>query len=268
MVHGLRSALLRRPGRAVALAAALTTALATAVVLASVRPAAEPAPVLPAAVSSFAPAAVSAPVSTAAAAVGPIVVSVVGRVANPGIVRLPAGARVADAIDAAGGAQPGADTTTVNLARKLADGEQVYVGIPIPPGMAAASGPGGADSCGGAAGAGSGDGVAGSGLAGSGLADSGGAAAPGGPGADQTPTGKKGGKSKKAGLSGQQGAKVNLNNASAGELEQLPGVGPATAQKILDWRAQHQRFGSVTQLREIGGIGQAKFDKLKDLVTI
>ncbi len=62
-------------------------------------------------------------------------VSVVGKVRDPGLVQVRAGARVADAIEAAGGARGNADLMSVNLARKLVDGEQLYVGVPVPPGV-------------------------------------------------------------------------------------------------------------------------------------
>jgi competence protein ComEA len=65
---------------------------------------------------------------------GPVVVSVVGLVHKPGLVTLTAGARIADAIDAAGGALDGADLIGLNMARRVADGEQIIVGIAAPPG--------------------------------------------------------------------------------------------------------------------------------------
>lgn len=74
-----------------------------------------------------------------------LVVDVAGKVRKPGLRRLPAGSRVADAVAAAGGALPGTDTSALNLARPLGDGEQIVVGRPVPapgaPGGAAASGP-------------------------------------------------------------------------------------------------------------------------------
>jgi len=148
-----------------------------------------------------------------------IVVAVQGKVAHPGLVRLPAGSRVADAIDAAGGALPGVDLSLVNLARKLSDGELVVVGLPQADAAAAGSaqGPGG----GGPGGA--------------------------GPGA---------------------GVKINLNTASLTDLESLPGIGPALAQHILDYRTQHGDFRSVEDLRQVSGIGDAKFAAVKDLVTV
>ena len=62
--------------------------------------------------------------------------------------------------------------------------------------------------------------------------------------------------------------KVNLNTADADALDTLPGVGPATAQKILAWREQHGRFEAVEDLLDVGGIGEAKLDAIRDLVTV
>lgn len=80
--------------------------------------------------------------------VGQVVVDVSGKVRRPGIHRLPSGARVADALRAAGGARPGVDLDTLNRARVLVDGEQIIVGAP--PGQAPAAGTGGGGTGGGA----------------------------------------------------------------------------------------------------------------------
>lgn len=61
---------------------------------------------------------------------------------------------------------------------------------------------------------------------------------------------------------------VNLNTADAATLDTLPGIGPATAAKILSWREQHGRFESVDDLLDVGGIGEAKLDAIRDLVTV
>jgi competence protein ComEA len=61
---------------------------------------------------------------------------------------------------------------------------------------------------------------------------------------------------------------VNLNTASADQLEALPGIGPALAGRILAWRDEHGRFTSVEELQEVSGIGPATLAKLVDLVTV
>lgn len=72
-----------------------------------------------------------------------------------------------------------------------------------------------------------------------------------------------------AGAAGIDGdGRVNLNTADAAALDTLPGIGPATAAKILAWRDQNGRFASVEDLLDVGGIGPAKLDALRDLVTV
>jgi competence protein ComEA len=205
------------PGRLGAVALVLVAAVAAvfaAVGVWSGRPQPEPMPALPA-VSLADPAPSS---TTETAPPVELVVSVSGKVARPGLLRLPDGSRVADAVEAAGGALPGTDLSTLNLARRLADGEQVAVGVaPAPEDAAAASGP-----------------------------------APG---------------SASGSVSGG-GGKVDLNRATLDQLDALPGVGPVTAQRILDWRTAHGRFARIDQLREVDGIGERRFGQLKDLVTV
>ena len=150
-----------------------------------------------------------------------IVVDVVGKVAKPGVLTLAAGSRVVDAIAAAGGAIAGTDLTALNLAGRLIDGEEIFVGIP-PPAGAAAQAAGGV--------------VGGAGA----TAD----------GAASTPT------------------VVDINSANATELETLPGVGAVTAQRIVDWRTQHGRFTSITQLQQVAGIGPAKYAALRGRVKV
>ena len=143
-----------------------------------------------------------------------VAVHVAGRVRRPGLVRLPAGSRVHDAIRAAGGVTSGADLNAINLARKLTDGEQIRVpapGDPAPPPDAAAATPGSS------------------------------AATPSAP--------------------------LDLNTATLEQLDTLPGVGEVTANRIIAYRSAHP-FTTVDELLEVPGIGQRRFDQLKDLVTV
>ena len=168
-----------------------------------------------------------------------VVVSVVGLVAQPGLVTLAPNARVSDAVSAAGGPLDGADTLGLNLARHLADGEQIVIGIATPAGRSAALG----SSVGGTGPAPSGPGP--SGPAPSGPAPSGpavGTTAPSGP--------------------------VDLNTATAEQLDALPGIGPVTAAAIVNWRAANGGFTSVEQLAEVDGIGPARLEKLRPMVRV
>lgn len=87
------------------------------------------------------------------------------------------------------------------------------------------------------------------------------------PGAPAGPTGRITSGTAGPAAAGSSG-KVNLNLADLAALDALPGVGPVLAQQILDWRQQHGRFTSVEQLREVTGIGTAKFASLRDLVAV
>jgi len=60
---------------------------------------------------------------------------------------------------------------------------------------------------------------------------------------------------------------VNINTATADELDTLPGIGPTTAQKIIDYRTQHGPFSQIEQVMDVSGIGPATFDRIKDLIT-
>ena len=126
----------RRGVRALA-AVAVAVVLIAAFLAWRARPRVEPVPP-PVAAAASDPAADLAAASPA----GPdVVVAVEGKVGKPGVVRLPAGARVADALAAAGGAQSGVDVALLNLARKVVDGELILVGVTPPPGSTVAAGP-------------------------------------------------------------------------------------------------------------------------------
>jgi competence protein ComEA len=144
------------------------------------------------------------------------VVDVQGAVLQPGVQRLQPGARVADAIAAAGGYGPRVDAgrvaTELNLAALIRDSDRIVVPARGDP---PAAGGGGAS------------------------------VAPG----------------------GSEGRLVDLNTATASELDALPGIGPKTAQKILDARAE-KPFASVDELRDRKIVGAATFEKLRALVTV
>ena len=162
----------------------------------------------------------------AGAPAGRIVVHVVGAVVSPGVVVLADGARVADAIAAAGGAASDADTEQLNLARVLDDGEQVRV--PHAGEQLAAPDPGPSP-----------PGASGGGAA----AGSSGGSTPG-------------------------GGVVNINTAGAAELEALPGIGPALAARIVEYRDGHGPFASVDDLTDVPGIGPAKLEALRSQATV
>jgi competence protein ComEA len=152
-----------------------------------------------------------APIRVRESGGGQAFVHVTGAVRHPGVYRLPSWARLDLAVKRAGGAAAGADLQGVNLAAKVADGQQVVVPR---------------------------KGAAGAASAVAGAADP--AGGPSGP--------------------------VSLNSATPEQLDQLEGVGPATAEKILEWRKQHGGFRSVDDLKQITGIGPKKFAALKDKV--
>jgi competence protein ComEA len=199
------------PGARVLIPVAVVAALIAAGFLWLSRPRPEPvsaAPVRP----SYA-AGPSAPVAAPAASAP--VVDVAGKVRRPGVVTLSPGARVIDAIEAAGGLRPGARAGAVNLARHVVDGEQILVGATTAPG-AIASG-----------------------------------AAPGATASGPAP-----------------GALLDLNTATVDQFDQLPGVGPVLARRIVDYRTQHGAFHAIEELQDVTGIGERKYAELKDLVRV
>lgn len=143
-----------------------------------------------------------------AEATAELYVHVSGAVTTPGLYVLPAGARVVDALAAAGGFADPADRAAVNLARTIADGEQLHV-PEIGEAIADAGGP-----------AASADGV------------------------------------------------VDLNDADAAQLETLPRIGPAMAERIIAWRDENGGFTSIEDLLAVPGIGEKMLESLRDLVTV
>lgn len=147
-----------------------------------------------------------------------LVVHAAGAVVVPGLHTVPAGARVADLLTAAGGPSPDADLDRVNLAAPLVDGARIWFprsGEAAEPVVVAGAG-GGA-----------------------------------GPGAGPSPA-----------------TPIDLNTATAEQLDALPGVGPATAAAIIEHRESHGPFRSVDDLLAVPGIGESKLAQLRDLVTV
>ena len=175
-------------------------------------------------------------------------VHVAGAVNNPGVYTLPAQGRAVDAIAAASGAAADADLDRVNLAGALSDGVQIYV-----PHRGETAAPAQIQPNGGTANAGQGN-------AANGAAQNG--ASQGGtqpqPARTLTPAG-----------SAQKGSTpVNINTATAEELQTLPRIGPAMAQRIIAWREGHGGFRSVDELDAVPGIGPSMLENLRPLVTV
>ena len=154
----------------------------------------------------------SEPSAPGGIAVGSVYVHVLGDVVKPGVYVLDEGARVAEALAAAGGALPTADLTAVNLARAVVDGEQIVV-----PAVGAAP----SDDADGA-----------------------------------------------AGRESAAGALLDLNSADATALEELPRIGPALAQRIVEWRTTNGRFTSVDDLLGVSGIGEKLLAGIRDRVRV
>ena len=153
---------------------------------------------------------------------------VLGAVNEPGVVRVPEGARVFDAVFAAGGAKPEAELASVNQARFAIDGEVIYLLAKgeTPPKWIDED--------------------------------------------NDAVTARKGSLSDGSGdllTSKGSGEKLNINTASASELESLPGIGAGLASKIISYRTENGNFASVEELKLVSGIGERKFAGLVELVT-
>lgn len=141
-----------------------------------------------------------------------IVVYVCGAVVNPDVYSLLEGSRVKEAVEAAGGFASDADRVRINLARRLSDGEQVYIPrvgeevLPVTPPVVVAP--------------------------------------------------------------GQAGGKININTATAKELDTLPGIGPAYAERIIKYREEFGPFKKIEDMKKVRGIGDATFEEIKDLITV
>lgn len=165
------------------------------------------------------PPATSTPLPTGTPA--PLAVDVGGAVLQPGVVLLTPGARVQDAIAAAGGLAAKADAGQLSLARPLQDGEKLVV--PLIPTITPTRLPNTA----------------------------------------RGPTVAEGSTPADAG-----GSRVNVNTASLEELDTLPGIGPKTAQAIVDYRTANGPFASAEVLLEVKGIGESTLARIRELIAI
>lgn len=141
----------------------------------------------------------------------PIVVHITGAVPRPGVYQFPQGARMQDAISAAGGFLAEAEKSGINLARPLEDGEQLD--IPFVDGFSPVI-----------------------------------------PTPIETfiPSSDL----------------ININTASVDELDTLPGIGPTTAQKIVEYRDTNGPFINIEDIVNVSGIGPTTYDRIKDLITV
>ncbi|MDP1852029.1 MAG: ComEA family DNA-binding protein [Candidatus Planktophila sp.] len=151
---------------------------------------------------------VAPPIIAVQIAAPEIFIDVTGAVNKPGVYTLAANSRVIDAIKAAGNSAPGADLSTINLARVLSDGEQIYV--------------------------------------------------------DATVRNSAGVRVSKVVRSGP----ININRATATQLDSLDGIGPVIARRIIEYRKSNGPFATIVDLQKVSGIGVAKFAAIKSKVRV
>ena len=153
-----------------------------------------------------------------------VVVHIIGEVNNPGVVTLPEGSRIIDAINMAGGKTEEADLSKINLAYIVEDGTQIYIPR-INENLNQVN----------LISDGAGIGVI--------INDS---------NVEEN----------------KVDAKVNINTANKEKLETLPGIGETTAQKIIDYRESNGKFKTIEDIKNVSGIGEAKYESLKDKITV
>lgn len=160
-----------------------------------------------------------------------IIVHISGAVQNEGIVELESGSRVADAIEKAGGLKENAYMDEINLAYQLEDGEKIHI-----PTIEEQKEKENQES----------------------------------KVENESATGSDGTTSRSSNSSINNGSqtKININTATEEELDTLPGIGPSTATKILDYRKEKGKFKTIEEIKEVSGIGESKYEKIKDRITV
>ncbi len=170
----------------------------------------------------------------------PLRVHVTGAVTRPGVYALPRGSIWQDAINAAGGPTALGDVSRLNLAQLIVDGDQVLVPELIPSATPRPPSPTPAPTV---------------------------TVGPGTPSPTPPPTETAAPPTSGAASAGVT-AKININTATAAELETLPRIGPVIAQRIIDYRTDHGPFARIEAIMNVSGIGPATFDQIKDLITV
>lgn len=160
-----------------------------------------------------------------------IIVHISGAVQNEGIVELESGSRVADAIEKAGGLKENAYMEEINLAYQLEDGEKIHI-----PTIEEQKEKENQET----------------------------------KVENESATGSDGTISRSSNSSINNGSqtKININTATEEELDTLPGIGPSTATKILDYRKEKGKFKTIEEIKEVSGIGENKYEKIKDRITV
>lgn len=165
---------------------------------------------------------------------GKVIFQVSGCVKSPNVYALPRGSRIVDAVRIAGGPKPGADLQSLNLAAKIEDGSRIFVPSSQPNAANAAASV---------------------------------VAQPASLSANSPPApSSKASDSRKLSKPGE--GLVHINSADANELQRLPGVGPSTAQKIIEYRTQIGKFARPEQLDDVKGIGPKKLEKMRPFVAL
>ena len=168
-----------------------------------------------------------------------IIVHISGAVNKEGVIQLKMNSRISDAIEMAGGLRDNANTKNINLAYKLEDGMKIYIPTieeqenktDIDKNITDNEGKENLTN-------------------------------------DFVTTSSGTSDSNSQNVQNEQIVKVNINSATQEQLESLPGIGPSTANKIINYRNENGKFNKIEDIKEVSGIGDAKFNKLKEFITV